>query len=277
MDVTDAKPSNLLETMARVGYSARGLVYMMVGGLAALAAIGSGGDVTGSKGAMQSFLSQPMGWILLGLIALGLLFFAIWRILQATTDADCGDISGSKAVTKRAICVVSGIVYFGLAWWAGKLALGFASSGSGDSGAKGWTAWLLSQPFGAWLVAAGGLIIAGVGLRFAWKAFTEDFSEGLRGEPSEWLGTLGTVGYAARGIVFVMIGIFLIVAGYQSDPSNAEGLGGALRSLQEQPYGWILLGLTALGLAAFGAFNLSRGIYGKIRMPDTPGKDMSFS
>ncbi|MFD0986569.1 DUF1206 domain-containing protein [Methyloligella solikamskensis] len=268
MDASDAKPSNMLETMARLGYSARGLTYLMVGGLAALAAMGSGGDVTGSKGALQSFLSQPMGWVFLGIVGVGLLFFAAWRILQATTDADCGDMSGSKAVTKRAICVVSGLVYFGLGWWAITLALGFASGGSGDSGAKGWTAWLLSQPFGPWLVAAAGITIAGVGVRYAWKAFNEDFSEDLRGEPSAWLGTLGTVGYAARSIVFVLIGIFLMVAGYQSDPSNAEGLGGALRSLQEQPYGWILLGLTALGLAAFGAFNLSRGIYGKIHMSE---------
>lgn len=268
MNVTGAKTRDWLETLARLGYAARGLVYIMVGGLAAIAAIGSGGAVTGSKGALQSFMGEPLGWVFLGLVGFGLLLFALWRILQATTDADCGDMSGSKAITKRVTAIVSGIVYLGLAWWAVSLAFGFASSGGGgDSGAKGWTAWLLSQPFGAWLVAAAGIVIAGAGIRFAWLAFTEDFSEDLRGEPSPWLGTLGTVGFAARGVVFVLIGIFLIVAGYQSDPSDAEGLGGALRSLQQQPYGWILLGVTALGLVAFGAFNLARGMYGKIYMP----------
>lgn len=271
MNAMGAKTRDWLETLARLGYAARGLVYIMVGGLAAIAAIGSGGSVTGSKGALQTFMGEPLGWVFLGLLGLGLLLFALWRLLQATTDADCGSNSGSKKVVRRITAAVSGIVYLGLAWWAVSLALGFASSGGGDgSGAKGWTAWLLSQPFGAWLVAAAGIAIAGAGIRFAWKAFTEDFSEDLRGEPSSWLGTLGTVGFAARGVVFVLIGIFLIVAGYQSDPSNAEGLGGALRSLQEQPYGWILLGLTALGLVAFGAFNFARGIYGKIHMPDTP-------
>lgn len=268
-----ANSGDLLETMARLGYGARGLVYVMVGWLAALAAFGSGGQVTGSKGALQSFLSEPWGWVWLGVVGLGLLFFAFWRILEATTDADRGDQSGSKPIGTRMIRGVSALLYLGLAAWAISAAFGFASSsGNGDSGAKGWTAWLLGQPFGPWLVMILGAVIGAVGIYFFWKGvkgdFGEDLDKDLPQEPSAWLGTLGTVGYIARGIVFVLIGIFLIVAGYQSDPSEAEGLGGALRSLQQQPYGWILLGLTALGLAAFGAFNIAQGVCGRIQVPD---------
>jgi len=86
--------SQAIELLARFGYGARGLVYLMVGFLAILAALGGSGQVTGSKGALFTFLSQPLGWIWLGLIGFGLLCFAIWRSLQAVTDADCGIISG---------------------------------------------------------------------------------------------------------------------------------------------------------------------------------------
>ena len=76
------------ELMARVGYTARGVVYMIVGGFAVLAAFGSGGETTGTRGALYSLLTQPFGYALLGAVALGLLCFSLWRLLQALLDAD---------------------------------------------------------------------------------------------------------------------------------------------------------------------------------------------
>src|SRR3954452_3796769 len=76
------------ERLARFGYAARGTVYVIVGYLALLAALGSGGATTDSKGALQSLITKPFGTMLLALVAIGLLFFAEWRILQALWDAD---------------------------------------------------------------------------------------------------------------------------------------------------------------------------------------------
>ena len=79
---------------------------------------------------------------------------------------------------------------------------------------------------------------------------------------------LGRAGFTAKGVVFNLIGAFLILAGVQADPSEAEGLGGALRSLQGQPYGWILLGLTAIGLGCYGAFSFSEALFRRIKVPN---------
>jgi len=123
------------------------------------------------------------------------------------------------------------------------------------------------QTFRAWLVIAVGLAIASYGLRFYWKALKEAFSEDFEGRSNDWLHAIGIVGHIARGLLFNLIGLFLITAGWQSDPSEAGGLRSALTSLQQTPYGWILLGLAAAGLAAYGVFNLARAFYGRIHMP----------
>ena len=81
-------PRNPVEALARLGYGARGVVYGLVGALALMAAVGSGGQTGGSRSALQTLLSQPFGRVWLGLIALGLAGFCIWRILEAVTDAD---------------------------------------------------------------------------------------------------------------------------------------------------------------------------------------------
>ncbi|WP_232224209.1 DUF1206 domain-containing protein [Mastigocladopsis repens] len=68
----------------------------------------------------------------------------------------------------------------------------------------------------------------------------------------------------ARGIVFCIIGWFLIQAATQSDASQAGGLGEALQTLAQQPYGPWLLGLVALGLVAYGGYMVIQARYSRI-------------
>jgi hypothetical protein len=114
---------NPIETLARLGYGARGIVYGLVGGLALLAAIGSGGQTGGSRSALQTLLSQPFGRVWLGVIALGLFGFCAWRVLEALTDADRLG-SDLKGLGTRAAHLISGVIYAGLALSALNLALG---------------------------------------------------------------------------------------------------------------------------------------------------------
>lgn len=261
---------NPIETLARLGYGARGVVYGLVGGLALLAAVGSGGQTGGSRSALQTLLSQPFGKFWLILIALGLFGFCAWRILESLTDADRRG-SDMKGWGVRGAHLISGIIYAGLAISALNLALGRSSGGGGeDQAAQDWTAWLMSQPFGQWLVGLVGLAVFGTGLAFIWKAWRGNVAErlSLPADKRDWIVTLGRMGFAARGVVFLMIGGFLILAAIRASSSQVHGLGGALQALQQQPYGWVLLALTALGLFAFGLFGLVQARYRHIDAPD---------
>jgi hypothetical protein len=256
-----------LETLARLGYAARGAVSLIVGVLALLAAFGRGGGATGSKGALQTLLAQPLGDVLLAAVAVGLFGFALWRTLQSLLDAD-GLGTGAKAIAVRIGQAVSAIIYVGLGAFALSLIFGWGHRGGGEQSARDWTAWLLARPFGPWLVGAIGLTIAGAALGMAHKAWTASFRRHLAPEAPSWVTTLGRLGYVARGIVFLVVAGFLMVAAWQSDPSEARGLGGALAALQVQPFGRALFGLVALGLAAFGAFEFAEARFRRIDAPD---------
>ncbi len=258
-----------MEIMARLGYGARGIVYCLVGGLALLAAFGSGGQTGGSRSALQSLLSQPFGKAWLVLIALGLFGFAAWRIVEALTDADHRG-SEWKALGIRAAHLVSGGIYAGLAVFALNLAFGSAGGGGEDQAAQSWTAWLMAQPFGQWLVGLVGVGVAAAGLGFIWKGWRGDVMMrlALPSGAGRWVLPLGRLGYAARGVVFVLLGGFLILAALHSNSSEVHGLGGALQSLQAQPFGWILLGIVAAGLFAFGVFGLVQARYRHLDAPD---------
>jgi hypothetical protein len=259
-----------MEMLARWGYGARGAVYCLVGGLALLAALGSGGRTGGSRSALQSLLAQPFGQVWLGAIALGLFGFAIWRILEALTDADRRGASWN-ALGVRAAHLISGAIYGSLALFAADLALGGrAAAGSEDQAARDWTAWLLAQPFGPWFVGLAGLAIIGAGLGFAMRGWRGNVTDYLALSPNtrRWAVPLGRLGFAARGVVFVVIGGFLAVAALHNNSSDVRGLGGALQSLQAQPYGWALLALTAAGLFAFGLFGFVQARFRRIDMPE---------
>jgi hypothetical protein len=253
------------ERMVRAGYAARGLVYLVVGGLALLAAFGSG-RATGTRGALQAVLSEPFGGVLLGVVALGLLAFALWRLAQAVLDADRLGRDG-KAVARRIAFGFAAAVNASLAVWAIALLVGFQSRRADDDGAaREWTAALLSVPLGRWLVGTVGLVVVGTGIGIGLKGWKASFGDGLALTPAaeRWVLPMGRLGFLARGLVFVLVGAFLALAALHEAPGEARGLGGALGALQRQPYGSPLLGMTALGLFAFGAFQLVVARYRRI-------------
>ncbi len=252
-----------LERLARLGYATEGAMYALIGLLAAGVAFGSGCHATGQRGALEIVAGSPFGGVLVGLVALGFLGYALWRGVQAIMDPD-GEGTDVKGLGKRAGYGVSALVYAGLAFSAVGSILGSASRGGRTP--DDWTALLLSWPLGQALVVCVGLAVVGLGLRELYQAYKARFLKYLEldemGERARrWTERWGRLGVAARGLVFGVVGTFLIRAALEHDPQEARGLGGALQTLARQPSGAWLLGAVALGLVAYGLLMLSVARY----------------
>lgn len=254
--------------LARFGYAARGVVYVIIGYLAARVAMGKGGQVEGTRGALGEILDGPGGRILLGLTALGLIGYAIWRIVQAALDPE-GKGSDGKGIVTRIAYAVSGVVHAGLALTAARMALRNSSSGQGGDGATTATARLMDAPAGRWLVALAGLIFAGYGIYQLVRAVKSDPGKRLdlsrmRVRTRESLIRAARAGLAARGVVFLVIAYFLARAAIAHNSGEARGLQGALEALRSASYGPWLLGAVALGLIGYGLFEIVKARYRRI-------------
>lgn len=251
---------------ARMGYASRGIVYVLVGGLATLAAFGQGGQTEGSRGALERVLTAPFGRIMLGLIAVGLVGYAMWRTIQAVKDADHHGNS-AKGLTIRAGLLASAITHILLAFFAAMLIFQFAgSSGDSSGGSQGVAGWLMQQPFGRWLVGGIGLILIGVGIAHAIKGYKAKFDKHFAMPPQtqQWAYPICRFGLVIRGLVFVIVGSFFIIAAYQINPNQAGGMGEVFSTLRSQPFGQWLLAFVALGLFAFGLYSLLAAVYRRI-------------
>ncbi len=257
------------DPVGRAGYAAKGIVYAVVGYLAAKAAFGQGGKTTGSEGALHEIGQQPFGQILLALVGVGLACYAVWRFLGAIADAE-GKGSDAKGTATRVGYFIVALLHVSLSV-AAFSALDFGGGGSGgsaDQGTQSMTARVMSVPWGRWLVIGAGLAVAVVALS-QWVhavrgSYRQRFAlDGAATTARPWVERIAKLGLAARGVVFLLIGFFLAQAGWRADSSEAKGLGGALATLAQQPQGPWLLGITALGLICYGLYCAVIARYGR--------------
>jgi hypothetical protein len=253
---------------ARVGYAARGVVYAIVGVLALMVALGQGGRTTGTRGALEEVASKPFGSVMLGALGLGLVAFAAWRFAQAVRNTE-GYGSDTKGKLGRAALVVSGVIHAGLGLSAFRMLQG--RSGSSGGGTQGMTAKLMEAPFGRFLVALVGLVIIGFAvqqLKKVWerKVLRKLDLGGLAAAKRGTVENVSRAGVAARAVVFLMTGGFFLKAALDRSPGEARGLDGALATLARQPAGDLLLGLVALGLICYAAYQLLEARYRRLNV-----------
>ncbi|GIP40383.1 hypothetical protein J31TS4_36630 [Paenibacillus sp. J31TS4] len=242
-----------IDRMGQAGFAAKGIVYLLIGLLAVLAACGTGGRFADTRGVLELIEGLPLGEAALTAIAFGLAGYAVWRFAQAIADPDRKGRS-VKGIAARIGYAGSGLFYGGLAFTA--LRLAWSSQGGGKS-KQGWAAELLRQPLGEWMlggIGAGILVFGGYQLVKAASArFADDWK---REEMSEtgyrWGVRLGRLGESARGVVFGIVGVFLLVTAWTSEPRYTKGIDGALAELAAKPYGSWLVGFAGAGLMAYG-------------------------
>ncbi len=257
-DAAARKASPWVDGIARAGYVAKGIVYAAVGVLAGRVALGTGGKTTGTGGAVESIGAQPFGKVLLVLLALGLVGYALWKLVQGIMDPDDkgSDVGG---LVRRAAYGGSALIYLGLAYSAGEELLGVEGQ---STTLDQWTAYAMSYqpPLGQILVGLAGLGVISVGLYQFYAGVTARFRREIEtyhmNEAAWWALLAGRAGTAARAIVILLAGFFVVRAAWQSDPKETRGLGGALETLVRQPSGPYLLGVVAGGFILYGVFML---------------------
>jgi len=250
-----AAQSRWVEVAGRAGLVAKGGIYLVIGLLAIQIPLGLGGQAADRQGALRSLAREPYGKATILALAVGFAGYALWRLVQAALDRD-HEGTGAKGIAKRLVHFAKAVLYGASSVAAFALLAGASDGGSNE---RQDTAQVLALPLGRWLVAAAGAGFFAAGLYNAYRSVTGKFRDHLRenelGKTARgWAIAVGVVGHAARGVVFALIGAFLLKAAAQFDAKEAVGLDGALLKVAEQPYGPLLLGLVAAGLVAYALY-----------------------
>jgi Domain of Unknown Function (DUF1206) len=243
--------------LARAGLAARGVMYVIVGWIAAEVAFHRSSQQADKTGALHEISATPVGGVLLWLLVAGFIGMAVWQLAEAVYGSR--GASGRKA-GERFAALVRAVAYGVIAYGVLTYALGAGGPQSSDKQSVDLTATLLKYPGGKFLVIAIGLVLIGGGIYVAYQAWREKFRRDLelgqmRARTRRIVEWLGKSGGAARGAVFVTVGVFLIVAAAKSQPQQAKGVDSALRALAQTPLGPWLLVLVAVGLIMFGLFS----------------------
>lgn len=253
-----------VQWLARAGYAARGLVFVIVACFTAIAAVDAPTPPVDGKDALRALLVQPFGGALLIVVVAGLMCFALWREVQSILDADRLG-SDAKGLARRVVYGAAGLFYLAFAFVALSMLVGVHTA-STEHMVRDWTARLLSQPFGDVVVGAIGVAIIGTGVCIGIAGVRAEFRNriALKAKPRRWVTALGRVGYLTRAAVISLIGLFLLFAALHANAHEATGLAGALLAIKRQTYGGALLAVTAVGLLAFGAYGLAEALYRRI-------------
>lgn len=266
--MSTAAPLHPVELIARAGYGARGLVYVLVGAFAGMAALELRSETAGAEDALQAFVDWPLGSVWLGAIAAGLAGFVVWRLLQAVLDADRRG-SKPKDLLFRAGQAASALVYAALAWSALQALDGVGDLREGEGG-EAPASTVLALPLGEWLLFATAAATAVAAAGNLAKAASKRFGHELACGPDvrRWAVPVGRAGYAARGVIFAVLAFILAEIGLDLARADEGTVSAVLQELERLPFGSALLLATGVGLAGFGLFGLVEARWRRIRVPE---------
>lgn len=253
-----ADNSTLLDTAVRVGLVSYGLVHLLIGWIAAKLAFGNGGDSPSKDGALKQIAQQPLGTLILYVMAAGFASLVVWQLIEMFAghrDENGGVRKFQQAASGLKVCIYG---FFGYS----SLTMASGDSGSGDK-SESLTAKVLSLPAGQILVAVIGASVVGYACSLIYHGLSEGFREhlkvqGQKGDLGSTYVALGKVGYIGKGIALLGVGGLFLWAAVTHDANKSGGLGQALKKLLEQPFGPVMLGAIAFGLISYGLFSFAR-------------------
>ncbi|WP_029144542.1 DUF1206 domain-containing protein [Microbacterium luticocti] len=255
-----AESSTVFEIFARAGFAAVGVIHLLVGVLAIALACGAHADSSPS-GALKAVAGTPVGSVLLWILALVLWVLAVWEGFDGLLGRGTSESKAARRVSDWA----RGLGYLVLGVVAASIALG--SRPNADRSAVDISRGLLAVPGGVFVLGAVGIGIAVAGAVFAVIGVRRGFRKkmtlppGLAGRAIE---ALGLIGYAAKGLALLVVGILVLVAAVRVDPQAAGGVDAAMSALMALPFGPLLTALVGAGFVLYGAFCLLRTRYAKL-------------
>jgi len=253
----------LLEAWARLGFVARGIVYLVLGWIAL-----SSGRALSTSDTVRAIEDLPGGAPLLVLLTVGLFGYGLFKMYNEALDLEDRG-SDAKALVERGARGLGGLGYWFLAFLAAKQLFGSkdkaeAGQASGSGGIKQEAAADVSQATGGdTLLVLIGLVILAVAAAQFYIAYKAKFMAEMPGAP-RLVKPAGQVGYAARAIIVAMVGYFALKAGL--DGERIRNFGDAFAMLR-QDHG-TLFKLIAAGLVLFGLVSLVMARYRRIADED---------
>jgi hypothetical protein len=260
--------SPLLETLTRLGYGVRGLIYITIGLLAVQVALGKGGKLASPQGAIAAIGKQPAGTILLWIVLFGIISYSLWGVVRAVFDPlhKGNDLKGLLA---RGGFLVSAFGYAILVWPTYSYITGASQTANGSQTQK-FIATIMAMPWGRWAIGVLGLGVLAGGLYQIYLGLSAGFERqfqtyDLTSKEVKLVTDIGRFGTSARGVVFAVVGGLIGFAAYRANPSQPIGMDAALTTLVHQPYGIWLLGIVAVGLIAFGFYSMLSALWFRLK------------
>jgi Domain of Unknown Function (DUF1206) len=249
--------------LARAGLTARGVIYILVGVVAVLVALGQSSREADQSGALQLLAGKSYGLVALWLLGIGFAAYALWRLSEAAFGVT-GEPPGAGPRLKS---LARSVIYAGLAYLTFEVI-----SGSGSSQRQRQqdvTGTVMQHPAGRWVVGLAGLIVVVCGLVLTFEGVRKKFMKFLRtAEMSprtrRVVKVLGMTGTIARGLVIALVGVLVIDAAITHKASESGGIDKALLTLRNQPFGEVLMLVAALGLVVFGVYGLCEARWRKV-------------
>ncbi len=251
----------ILKRYLLLGYAAKGVIYFLIGILAIEAAILPEQKAAGTYTALKHLSGQPLGSILLCILALTLTGYVWRRLLQAIIYPSHSPDLSPRTILQRLGYILSSLSYAGIVYSALNIVF---KLGKYNHALKHLIADLFKQPTGEAIVFLGGVAVFGVGLSYIYGAYTSSYiCEFALSNPDleSYTKLIGKFGVATRGIAFAVTGVCLIQASLSSNADLAGGLQNAFQTIETQPLGWLWLGLIGSGFIAYGIYMFVAAAY----------------
>lgn len=245
-----------LEHFARAGYLARGIVYLSLGYVALRT---TGGE--GTTSILERLHGGPGGSFVLLAVAVGLFGYGLFRVTAGLIDLDDEGRSLVGIVTRIGLAV-SGLAHWLLCYVA--LHIFWLGDGGSTQQEEQAARTAFEYPGGALLVGLVGLLVAVTGAGQLVSAWRGQFMDLLDVKTPRFTRFAGAAGYAARGLVFVVVGwqVISLAIGWGG---RQLGMDSALRLIAQRE--WIFP-FVAAGLVLFGVFSLIVAWHLRVRDED---------